>query len=41
MAEQDLDDYRKAQEQREQQEAAARNALAHARIHGNEQGGSR
>ncbi|MEV0526022.1 hypothetical protein AB0I66_21535 [Streptomyces sp. NPDC050439] len=34
-------DYAKAQALRAEQEAAARDQLAHARAHGNEQGGTR
>ncbi|AEM88650.1 hypothetical protein Strvi_9393 (plasmid) [Streptomyces violaceusniger Tu 4113] len=41
MAEQDLEDYRKAQEEREAREAAARNQRAHGQVHGNTAGGSR
>ncbi|MEU8480380.1 hypothetical protein [Streptomyces hygroscopicus] len=41
MADQDLEEYRKAQAEREEREAAARNQRAHAQAHGNTAGGSR
>ncbi|MEV8057165.1 hypothetical protein AB0P37_11700 [Streptomyces antimycoticus] len=41
MSDQDLEEYRKAQAEREAREAAARDQRAHGQIHGNTAGGSR